>query len=1733
MTEIKNFDGDISVGRHAVVGGDAKVCGGMTVGKNLKVEGWLDAKNLKAANKGVFLNEESLKKAYPVPKDGWWALVGNTLPAALWVAADGEWGNTGGTGGDILLESEVLADIKERLARAQEGVDAATTKNAEQDNRLANAEVLNTKQNERLLNYVYPKLYQLNEGAGAHPFDGMYSGSASVLSGRKTAAEEGYTYKVVFALGKFLLQEISSGGVTIGLYEEWDKIISGRGSSEDYTRRDCVYYVYTEGEGSYYYYVDADGNISEKSGTYVLRKLIDETKAKVSTNTEKLDVQERYVAALNAASSEHSQKIEAIEGRAGEIEAKNSDQDKEIVSLINRLYEQEEVVVALPFDGFTDTAADRLMPFNPKDTYSYHLLFSTASNSFVLRVVDNANQVTKYIGTYSSWNAVGGVQASSYYERRDTLYKYLDLSYGAYRYYYYGEDGSFFEAPGTKYLSKIIEKQGGKIDENTQKVEELQAQVSSIEKVEDIQWGGGRHMNVFIEKGDFHIHGERTDANDGLPILNAASGHTIDARLTVLDSSLTNGTGEKTDACVTQILRLSNRTGGDGHVYVRTAQAASKAELTATDNTKWGTWEKLMGIFEKNVVENAYDLDGYTTNGMYSGVFMFSGYQQNWGVAITPGSTFLLVTVNGYAVAKAGLTPQLTQTLYLLPAKDFNAPAKMYLRTAYWNASAKSWNYQNWDKIATANDLSPITAEVQSAKTLANNNAGRISDVEGRVSGAEGRIAAIENIIPEEYGLSTIVELGSFKNFALLLSEAAKLERVSNIGISLMHGSYLNEGSIYNGAIIIQQTNADSCTSIQYIFLDNRRFTRFIRYSSTDVVEVQSIQNDGVRDIELKGGVLQLIDMWSNPIGVGVSLPDSSNIYEGNPTLSTVPIVMTKSQGGTVTATLMPATSARAGVMTAADKEKLDALSIGDGGGTVDNALLTEVQEKAQSALNTAIAAKTTAQGAQTTADNANIAAQDAKATADGIAAKADSASIAAAEAKQTAGAAKSASDAAQTTANSAHTAAQEAKATATSAQTTATSAQETANNAQTAAQDAKSTASSANTAAQEAKSTAGNASTAAAAAQTTANSAKSAAETAQTAATSAQETANSASEKATAASTAAQEAKTAAETAQSTATAAQTKNSEQDARLNTAEATINSEKAKFEALKVEFEKVKNSIGVNIYGSVRVSGISDPQLTFRRYIADGAAGNPLDVIHPCLVEKGTGKLLHVLQNLNFEKDINGAPRKIDGSEGEVYITNTEPIYHITGHVYVNGVSYDVFLRSLYPFTWQGKEAEVIEPFGLSPDNCVAHKDDDGVTRMHSVYNPEWAGSYYAMNGFVGKYVYEGIGNAMTDTYDASGALFDGAGGLASVSISLTNGEQYAMNMNEDTTKTVPFFNEHAYALELFIGHMYAEGGTYDAHNAALMGSGFTANNKVTNNAHFNADNELAVNGARYLGGDGNTTRYVGNASYGQWYANGTKNYLPAMLTNWSSPWKIMERQRVMAYAIENNIPELTWFAFEGNKYKWRSVSGFAGPNDGVMTCVVFKVFSTQFAADMVDPTDGASLEGHRIDFMITGAMYRGWSTDVSPSRWDSGLIFTTDNTAIYKAYIQRDQSKMIKSAFADANADTVLPFEESYEYIGSVQGIQRNYRRDFSDGSLFHAKSTEQSKGGNLHTHIGAYNWYDSQSSAAGLRSVRGFRRGYASFADLSPCTVFASNAPSFANTGFGFGTCVRIAKET
>ena len=324
-------------------------------------------------------------------------------------------------------------------------------------------------------------------------------------------------------------------------------------------------------------------------------------------------------------------------------------------------------------------------------------------------------------------------------------------------------------------------------DKNT----EQDARINAL--LQDIPWEG-HHMNAFTETGEYHIHGERTDTNDGLPILNAGSGHTIDARLTVLDSSITNGTGAKTDIVVTQILRLSNRTGGDGHVYVRTAQAATKSQLATPSSTAWGTWEKLMGIFEKSAVEEIDDLNTYTTNGMYSGLFTNAESKSLGGLQFNQGDTFLIVTVNGYAASAFG-TAQLTQMLYLLPTKKDNATAKMYLRTAYWDKDAepKAWAFANWDKIVTSTELveevGHLVQEDKRLNGLIAENKAKISSVESTATQARDTAVSAQTAAETAQSTATAAQT---KN----TEQDARLEKIEN---SVSHlsaaGRYWNEAN--------------------------------------------------------------------------------------------------------------------------------------------------------------------------------------------------------------------------------------------------------------------------------------------------------------------------------------------------------------------------------------------------------------------------------------------------------------------------------------------------------------------------------------------------------------------------------------------------------------------------------------------------------------------------------------------------------------------------------------------------------------------------------------------------------------------------------------------------------------------------------------------------------------------------------------------------------------------------
>lgn len=112
-----------------LVGGD------LTVRRNVRIEGWLDAPNLRTPAKGLFPTVASLEQQCRWPRPGEWALVGNSLPAPLYVARNGRWEYSGHEAGSLTLDtsplSTLIEDAAHQAAEAAEAAAEARTEAAE------------------------------------------------------------------------------------------------------------------------------------------------------------------------------------------------------------------------------------------------------------------------------------------------------------------------------------------------------------------------------------------------------------------------------------------------------------------------------------------------------------------------------------------------------------------------------------------------------------------------------------------------------------------------------------------------------------------------------------------------------------------------------------------------------------------------------------------------------------------------------------------------------------------------------------------------------------------------------------------------------------------------------------------------------------------------------------------------------------------------------------------------------------------------------------------------------------------------------------------------------------------------------------------------------------------------------------------------------------------------------------------------------------------------------------------------------------------------------------------------------------------------------------------------------------------------------------------------------------------------------------------------------------------
>ena len=166
----KQIDGDVAVGRNVSVGGKATVRGSATIGHNLKVEGWLDAPNIKGPNKGLFKTAVQLREAFPNPHEGWWALVGDTLPAQVYMADGGAWvaqTNADGTpklAGNPTVDSSEYMEAVEEMTGDLEAVKIEVNQNKEDIRSLRSGQTTQGDQLNNLQKAVEAAQAQANKG---------------------------------------------------------------------------------------------------------------------------------------------------------------------------------------------------------------------------------------------------------------------------------------------------------------------------------------------------------------------------------------------------------------------------------------------------------------------------------------------------------------------------------------------------------------------------------------------------------------------------------------------------------------------------------------------------------------------------------------------------------------------------------------------------------------------------------------------------------------------------------------------------------------------------------------------------------------------------------------------------------------------------------------------------------------------------------------------------------------------------------------------------------------------------------------------------------------------------------------------------------------------------------------------------------------------------------------------------------------------------------------------------------------------------------------------------------------------------------------------------------------------------------------------------------------------------------------------------------------------------------
>lgn len=381
-----------------------------------------------------------------------------------------------------------------------------------------------------------------------------------------------------------------------------------------------------------------------------------------------------------------------------------------------------------------------------------------------------------------------------------------------------------------------------------------------------------------------------------------------------------------------------------------------------------------------------------------------------------------------------------------------------------------------------------------------------------------------------------------------------------------------------------------------------------------------------------------------------------------------------------------------------------------------------------------------------------------------------------------------------------------------------------------------------------------------------------------------------------------------------------------------------------------------------------------------------------------------GSLQYIYNQINWNQTESGDSASVDGRDGaDVIQLHTKTVYAIIGGT---NATYERFIVSDAPFTYDGDEAIEFKPMGDSPD-YITIKDD----KSRSIYDENVKGTQRNANSAVTDLGTSGLGVSANNST---------AGGFpASIYYNRYHYESYARAKNADTTKNFPYAPYNNFDLELLQAFMFIEFRTKQLNN--FLGNGISSNvvpsaatwGKVTG-ARITFDG-----GAPYIYAALNTIIYT---------ADGTPMLnLWGLLNGQSSLLKIFEAQR----AVSNGASLETVKNADGENVQ--------GISDGVMTGIYTKTFSIKATISLASNIDPALAD---IDFVLRVPIWRGrtrlWGHFNQDISGYEVLRYNDGTKLVHELYRAKSiDGLMTDSDNTNKNAKGEFAFEQTYDSVGA------------------------------------------------------------------------------------------------